>query len=63
MVPPGGEGRDADHTAEVFQWNIFLLGGNPKEEGSGAEYHPATDVCVRVSERSRPAGMAGLLRR
>jgi secreted PhoX family phosphatase len=44
LIPPGGEGADADHTADEFTWNLFLLGGNPAAEGSGAKYHPDTQA-------------------
>ncbi|MEO1016362.1 MAG: PhoX family phosphatase [Pseudomonadota bacterium] len=44
LVPPGGEGADADHAATEFGWNIFLMGGNPAAEGSGAMYGEGTNV-------------------
>lgn len=44
LVPPGGEGKDADHTADTYGWNMFLLAGNPAAEGSGAKYHPETQA-------------------
>jgi hypothetical protein len=31
IVPPGVHGQ-RDHTSESFQWNTFLLGGNPNAE-------------------------------
>jgi secreted PhoX family phosphatase len=27
LVPPGGSGKDADHAADVFEWNMLLIGG------------------------------------
>lgn len=44
LVPPGGEGAEADHTADRFAWSLFLLGGNPEVEGSGAKYHEGTQA-------------------
>ncbi len=40
MIPPGGTGADADHAAEVFSWEVFILAGNPFDARSGASYHP-----------------------
>lgn len=36
LTPPK-QGEQADHGAEVYQWEIFLLAGKP-DEGSGAAY-------------------------
>jgi uncharacterized protein len=46
LIPPGGNGRDADHTADRFRWTHVLLAGNPKAEAEKDRgvYHPATDV-------------------
>lgn len=33
LLPP-----DADHAADAFEWNIFLLGGDPKWPQDGASY-------------------------
>jgi secreted PhoX family phosphatase len=44
LVPPGGSGAEADHAADEFAWDFVLLAGNPKEPGSAAKYHPATEV-------------------
>ena len=44
LMPPGGEGKDADHAADEFGWNMLLLGGNPKKEDSGAKYHAQTQA-------------------
>jgi secreted PhoX family phosphatase len=41
LIPPGGEGAAADHTADQFAWEMLLLAGNPAEEGSGAKYGAA----------------------
>ncbi|GAB4211925.1 MAG: PhoX family phosphatase [Synechococcales cyanobacterium] len=38
MVPPGGAGQAADHTAMVFDWNVFIRAGNPKKRDHGAKY-------------------------
>jgi secreted PhoX family phosphatase len=40
MIPPGGEGADADHGSDVFTWNVFLLAGDPFDGRTGASYHP-----------------------
>lgn len=29
LVPPGGEGKDADHAADEFAWEFFLIAGDP----------------------------------
>lgn len=50
LIPPGGAGKDADHTADSFAWDMFLLAGNPAEAGSGAVYHPATDVWLSAPD-------------
>ena len=42
MIPPGGAGGDADHTADSYTWDLFVLAGNPKEPASGATFHPDT---------------------
>lgn len=39
LTPP-----DGDHTADVYGWTILLLAGNPAVEGSGAVYHPRSEV-------------------
>ena len=46
LIPPGGTGPDADHTADQFDWDFLLIAGDPKKEGSGAEYHPATEAWI-----------------
>jgi secreted PhoX family phosphatase len=38
LIPPGGEGQDADHTADQFGWEFLLIAGDPAKEGSGAQY-------------------------
>ena len=40
MIPPGGEGAEADHAATEFTWEVFLLAGDPSDGRSGASYHP-----------------------
>jgi secreted PhoX family phosphatase len=44
LVPPGGEGKEADHAADEFGWNMLLLGGNPETAASGAKYHAQTQA-------------------
>jgi uncharacterized protein len=46
LIPPGGAGADADHTADQFDWDFLLLAGDPKVEGSGAKYHPDTEAWI-----------------
>jgi hypothetical protein len=29
LVPPGGKGKDADHAAAEYGWDLFLVAGNP----------------------------------
>jgi secreted PhoX family phosphatase len=41
LIPPGGAGKDADHTADQFDWEFLLIAGNPKEENSGTQYGAA----------------------
>ncbi|MER9721923.1 MULTISPECIES: PhoX family phosphatase [unclassified Mesorhizobium] len=42
LIPPGGRGADADHTAEKYAWDLFVLCGNPKDAKVGATFHPDT---------------------
>jgi hypothetical protein len=42
LIPPGGAGKDADHAADTYTWDLFVLGGNPKDPKHGAKFHPAT---------------------
>jgi hypothetical protein len=42
LIPPGGSGKDADHAAETFTWDLFVLCGNPKDPKHGAKFHAAT---------------------
>jgi secreted PhoX family phosphatase len=44
LIPPGGAGQDADHTADQFDWDFLLIAGDPKKEDSGAQYHPDTEA-------------------
>jgi secreted PhoX family phosphatase len=41
MIPPGA-GAEADHAADSFTWDLFVLCGNPKEPAQGATFHPDT---------------------
>ncbi len=42
MIPPGGAGMDADHTAEKYGWDLFVLAGNPKDPATGSTFSPDT---------------------
>ncbi len=42
MIPPGGSAADADHAADSYGWDLFVLAGNPKDPAHGAKFHPAT---------------------
>jgi hypothetical protein len=44
LIPPGGPGQDADHTADQYDWDFLLIAGDPKEPDSGAQYHPDTEA-------------------
>jgi uncharacterized protein len=44
LIPPGGSGSEADHTADVFGWEMFLMAGNPDDPEIGAEYHPDSEA-------------------
>jgi hypothetical protein len=46
LIPPGGAGKDADHTADQFDWDFLLIAGDPKKEDSGAKYHPDTEAWI-----------------
>jgi hypothetical protein len=37
LLPPG-EGKDADHAAAQFKWDVFILAGDPKAADQGAQY-------------------------
>jgi secreted PhoX family phosphatase len=38
LIPPGGAGKDADHAADQFDWDLLLIAGNPNEANSGTQY-------------------------
>jgi secreted PhoX family phosphatase len=38
MLPPGF-GKEADHTAATYKWNILLLAGNPAADADKARYN------------------------
>ncbi|PYE26793.1 hypothetical protein C8J32_102412 [Rhizobium sp. PP-CC-3A-592] len=42
LIPPGGRGRDADHTADIYEWDLFVLAGNPADAATRASFHPET---------------------
>ncbi|MEY3014893.1 MAG: hypothetical protein RIT45_3628 [Pseudomonadota bacterium] len=42
LLPPGAPGKDVDHAAPVFRWELALLAGNPADANVGAEAHPST---------------------
>jgi secreted PhoX family phosphatase len=46
LIPPGGEGADADHTADQFDWEFLLIAGDPTNEDEGARYHPETQAWI-----------------
>ena len=39
MIPPAKNGK-ADHAADTYHWDIFLLAGDPSKPEHGAKYHP-----------------------
>ena len=41
LIPPG-TGKDADHAADVYQWDILLLAGDPADPAVGAKFNPGT---------------------
>lgn len=42
LIPPGGSGKDADHAARTFAWDIFVLCGNPRKPEQGSRFHTDT---------------------
>lgn len=40
LSPPGGEGRAADHSAEVYRWDMFIKAGDPAKPEVQAAYNP-----------------------
>jgi secreted PhoX family phosphatase len=44
LIPPGGEGQEADHAADQFDWSLVLLGGDPSKPEIGAKYHEQTEA-------------------
>ncbi len=45
LIPPGSEGprgkmAESDHAATTFRWEMFLMGGDPRNAGHGAKYGP-----------------------
>jgi secreted PhoX family phosphatase len=43
LLPPG-EGREADHAADKFKWDLFILAGDPAKKEEGAKYNPAVSA-------------------
>jgi secreted PhoX family phosphatase len=41
LIPPG-EGKDADHSAAQYKWDILMLCGDPSKPETGAKFHPET---------------------
>ncbi len=39
LTPPGS-GKDVDHAAASFKWDVFLLAGDPAKPEQGAKYNP-----------------------
>jgi hypothetical protein len=47
LIPPGSganAGKDADHSADVYQWDILALCGDPSQAEVGAKFHPETSA-------------------
>ena len=42
LIPPGGRGKDADHAADIYEWDLFVLAGNPADAATKASFHPET---------------------
>ncbi len=42
LAPPEATGGRRDHTADTFQWDIFIKAGNPADETHEARYHQST---------------------
>ncbi len=45
LIPPGADaegGKDADHAADVFKWDILVLCGDPAKPEIGAKFHAET---------------------
>lgn len=41
LIPPG-TGKDADHTATTYTWDMLILCGDPGKSEQGAKFHPDT---------------------
>ncbi len=41
LIPPGA-GKDADHAADEYGWDILLLAGDPADPAVGAKFNPGT---------------------
>lgn len=43
LIPPG-EGKDADHAASSYKWDMLVLCGDPSKAEVGAKFHPETSA-------------------
>jgi uncharacterized protein len=43
LIPPG-DGKEADHGAAQYKWDILMLCGDPSKPETGAKFHPETTV-------------------
>jgi uncharacterized protein len=43
LIPPGA-GKDADHAAAQYKWDILILCGDPAKPETGAMFHPETSA-------------------
>ena len=41
LIPPGA-GKDADHAAAQYGWDMLILCGDPSKPETGAKFHPGT---------------------
>jgi secreted PhoX family phosphatase len=44
LEPPRASLRIARHAAERYAWDVFLLGGDPRDADQPGEYHPGIDA-------------------
>ncbi len=43
-LSPPGEGKDADHAAATYKWDVFLLAGDPSKPEQGAKFGPGVSA-------------------